>query len=257
MTGWKQGRCSSWLVGASASLAGSALTRTLVSLRRLAERAGFWGRRGSVRTRRAVGCWGRGCAVWGRWGVWGGRAPVPVGRAWRGVLALAGSRRSSLDAVDGEAAAGAALSGEASVVPKGNDGIVESFLLITAGDNPGRLPSEASLAALREASPVEASSDKTARHRLNPGAERQANHALRRTAMARPATSERTRAYAARRQHPEPASTTTHHQTQPRHRNSPTRHPARHHQRQRTRTRTPPPPAARLPKPAQQPTNRR
>ena len=74
-----------------------------------------------------------------------------------------------------------------------------SILLITAGDNPARLRSEASFAALCGASPVEASSGRTVRHRLNQGGDRQANHALRRIAMVRLATCERTRAYAARR----------------------------------------------------------
>ena len=77
---------------------------------------------------------------------------------------------------------------------------VASILLIAAGDNPDRLRSEASFAALCGASPVEASSGKTARHRLNQGGDRQANHALWRIAMVRLATCERTRSYAARRQ---------------------------------------------------------
>ena len=77
---------------------------------------------------------------------------------------------------------------------------VASILLTTAGDNPDRLTSEAAFAALCGASPVEASSGKTTRHRLNGGGNRQANHALWRIAMVRLATCERTRAYAARRQ---------------------------------------------------------
>ncbi|WP_202126160.1 IS110 family RNA-guided transposase [Actinomadura physcomitrii] len=51
-------------------------------------------------------------------------------------------------------------------------------LLITAGDNPERLRSEASFAALYGASPIQASSGKTERHRLNRGGDRQANSAL-------------------------------------------------------------------------------
>ena len=42
-------------------------------------------------------------------------------------------------------------------------------LLLTAGDNPERLRSEAGFAALCGVSPVPASSGKTARHRLNRG----------------------------------------------------------------------------------------
>ena len=46
-------------------------------------------------------------------------------------------------------------------------------LMITAGDNPQRLSSEASFAALCGASPVQASSGQTIRHRLNRGGDRQ------------------------------------------------------------------------------------
>jgi transposase len=53
-----------------------------------------------------------------------------------------------------------------------------SVLLIAAGDNPERLHSEASFAALCGVSPVEASSGKTQRRRLNRGGDRQANSAL-------------------------------------------------------------------------------
>ena len=55
---------------------------------------------------------------------------------------------------------------------------VAATLLIAAGDNPERLTSEASFAALCGASPVEASSGRTVRHRLNRGGDRQANNAL-------------------------------------------------------------------------------
>ncbi len=51
-------------------------------------------------------------------------------------------------------------------------------LLLTAGDNPERLRSEASFAALCGVSPVPASSGKTIRHRLNRGGDRAANSAL-------------------------------------------------------------------------------
>lgn len=49
---------------------------------------------------------------------------------------------------------------------------------LAAGDNPGRMRSEASLAMLCGASPIEASSGKTVRHRLNRGGNRRANRAL-------------------------------------------------------------------------------
>ena len=53
-----------------------------------------------------------------------------------------------------------------------------SVLLVAAGDNPGRMTSERSFAALCGASPVQASSGQTIRHRLNRGGNRQANSAL-------------------------------------------------------------------------------
>ena len=51
-------------------------------------------------------------------------------------------------------------------------------LLVAAGDNPRRMKSERSFAALCGASPVQASSGQTIRHRLNRGGNRQANSAL-------------------------------------------------------------------------------
>jgi transposase len=72
-------------------------------------------------------------------------------------------------------------------------------LLITAEDNPERLGSEASYAALCGASPVEVSSGKTVRRRLNRGGDRQANAALDRIALSRLRWDPQTRAYLARR----------------------------------------------------------
>ena len=72
-------------------------------------------------------------------------------------------------------------------------------LLLTAGDNPERLRSEASFAALCGVSPVPASSGKTVRHRLNRGGDRAANSALHIIAIGRLRTDERTKAYVARR----------------------------------------------------------
>jgi len=72
-------------------------------------------------------------------------------------------------------------------------------LLIAAGDNPQRLHSEASYAALCGVSPVQASSGKTVRLRLNRGGDRQANAALYRIALSRLRWDPQTRAYLARR----------------------------------------------------------
>lgn len=72
-------------------------------------------------------------------------------------------------------------------------------LLITAGDNPTRLHSEAALAALCGTSPLQASSGKVQRHRLNRGGDRQANNALWTIAMVRMRSDARTRQYVERR----------------------------------------------------------
>ncbi|RZL87602.1 MAG: IS110 family transposase [Variovorax sp.] len=72
-------------------------------------------------------------------------------------------------------------------------------LLVTAGDNPTRLRNEAALAALCGASPLEASSGKVCRHRLNRGGQRQANNALWTIAMVRMRSDARTREYVLRR----------------------------------------------------------
>jgi transposase len=72
-------------------------------------------------------------------------------------------------------------------------------LLITAGDNPQRLDDGAAFAALCGASPVEASSGRTRRHRLNRGGDRQANAALYRIAVTRLRCDPETRDYLDRR----------------------------------------------------------
>jgi len=72
-------------------------------------------------------------------------------------------------------------------------------LLLTVGDNPERLRSEASFASLCGVSPVEASSGKVVRHRLNRGGNRDANRALHLICVVRMRVDERTRRYVARR----------------------------------------------------------
>lgn len=72
-------------------------------------------------------------------------------------------------------------------------------LLITAGDNPQRLKSEAAFAALCGVSPIPASSGKTHRHRLNRGGDRQANSALHIIAIGRLRTEARTQEYVAKK----------------------------------------------------------
>jgi transposase len=68
-------------------------------------------------------------------------------------------------------------------------------LLITAADNPDRLHSEASFAALCGVSPVEASSGKTRRRRLNRGGDGRANAALHDIALTRAPGEQCTRDY--------------------------------------------------------------
>ena len=72
-------------------------------------------------------------------------------------------------------------------------------LLVTAGDNPGRMRSEAGFAMLCGVAPLPASSGQTTRHRLNRGGDRGANSALHMATVCRKRLDPRTRAYVARR----------------------------------------------------------
>jgi transposase len=72
-------------------------------------------------------------------------------------------------------------------------------LLIAAGDNPQRLRTEASFAALCGVSPAEASSGKTQRLRLNRGGNRSANAALYRAILTRLRWDQVTQEYLRRR----------------------------------------------------------
>ena len=74
-----------------------------------------------------------------------------------------------------------------------------SALLVAAGDNPERLRSEATFAHLCGVSPLDASSGKNERHRLNRGGDRQANSALWRIVITRMVCDARTRDYIERR----------------------------------------------------------
>jgi transposase len=72
-------------------------------------------------------------------------------------------------------------------------------LLVSAGDNPDRLHSEAAFAALCGANPIPASSGKTQRHRLNRGGDRQANATLHRIVVVRLRWHAPTQTYMSRR----------------------------------------------------------
>jgi transposase len=76
---------------------------------------------------------------------------------------------------------------------------VAGQLLVTTGENPQRLHSEAAFAMLCGVAPLPASSGRTDRHRLNRGGDRQANAAIYRIVLCRLRWDPRTRAYAERR----------------------------------------------------------
>jgi transposase len=76
---------------------------------------------------------------------------------------------------------------------------VAAKLLMAAGDNPGRLTSEAAFAHPCGVAPLEASSGKTRRHRLNRGGNRQANSTLDCIVITRMRSHQPTKDYVARR----------------------------------------------------------
>lgn len=76
---------------------------------------------------------------------------------------------------------------------------VAGQLLVTAGDNPQRLHSDAAFAHLCGVAPIPASTGKTHRHRLNRSGDRQANAALYRIVLCRLRWDPQTRAYMQRR----------------------------------------------------------
>ena len=74
-----------------------------------------------------------------------------------------------------------------------------ALLLIAAGDHPGGCAARPPGRTCARVAPIPASSGKVARHRLNPGGDRQANHALWRIVFTRLGSDPATRAYAERR----------------------------------------------------------
>ena len=76
---------------------------------------------------------------------------------------------------------------------------VAGQLLVSAGDNPERMTSEASFAMLCGVAPLPASSGMTTRHRLNRGGDRQANRALHLAVVSRLRLDPRTQAYVAKK----------------------------------------------------------
>jgi transposase len=76
---------------------------------------------------------------------------------------------------------------------------VAGQLLVTAGDNPDRLHSDAAFARVCGVAPIPASSGRTDRHRLHRGGDRQANRALYMTTIVRLGRHQPTRDYMTRR----------------------------------------------------------
>lgn len=127
---------------------------------------------------------------------------VPLNAAKFSLRALARRHRQlgeEIDELDGQIASLVAAAAPQMLELFGVGPEVASQLLITAGDNPERMRSEAAFARLAGAAPLPASSGRTRRHRLNRGGDRQANHALHTIALVRMRYHEPTRAYVARR----------------------------------------------------------
>ena len=130
-------------------------------------------------------------------------APTDVHSASKYVLrGLAGRWKhleNEIAALDKQLATLVRRTAPALVALRGVGTDVAGTLLVAAGDNPGRLHRESSFAALCGVSPLDASSGRQRRHRLNRGGNRDANRALWVIALVRMRCDPRTRAYVARR----------------------------------------------------------
>ena len=136
-----------------------------------------------------------------RWRIGAGGDPA-AGAAKRALRALARRHQALTAEIDELDAELLALCEQANPALLGACGVgaeTAAALLTAAGDNPERMRSEASFAALCGTSPIEASSGPRTRHRLNRGGNRQANKALWRIAMVRLRVHQQSIDYAARR----------------------------------------------------------
>jgi transposase len=122
----------------------------------------------------------------------------PSSEVMNGVLRRLGRRaeRLSTEVTEAEHALAALVSELAPALLKecGVGPVCGAQLLVSSGD-PGRMRSEASFAALAGTSPVDASSGKQQRHRLNRGGDRQLNWALHVIALQRIRHHDQTSAY--------------------------------------------------------------
>ena len=126
----------------------------------------------------------------------------PERSLWDSLRSLAASWRAARRAAEEHEAAMRAILEEhapALLAVPGCGAVSAAKLAVAAGGDPGRLSGEAAFASLCGACPVEASSGKVRRHRLNRGGDRQANRALHTIARVRMRCDERTRRYVERR----------------------------------------------------------
>jgi transposase len=106
---------------------------------------------------------------------------------------------AEIDALDQHFDQLVAAAAPALVAIKGVGTDIASTLLTIAGDNPDRLNSEGAFAHLIGVAPIEASSVKITRYRLNRGGDRQGNRALYLLAVGRMGRDPATKAYLQRR----------------------------------------------------------
>jgi len=130
-------------------------------------------------------------------------ATLEPGDGLRRALAVLGRRWLALDAevreLEKQIAALITAHAPRLLARHGAGAVTAAQILVTARANPERLHGDAALAALRGASPVQASSGKTSRHRLNRGGDRAASNALGVIAHVRTISDPRTRAFVAKR----------------------------------------------------------
>ena len=115
-----------------------------------------------------------------------------LGRAWV-------AAREGADALEAQMEAALRANCPALLAMDGLGAVGAARIAVAVGGNPGRIGSEAQLAALFGTSPVEASTGGAVRHRLNRGGDRQANSAIHQVAVARAKGDPATRAYIERR----------------------------------------------------------
>ncbi len=115
-----------------------------------------------------------------------------LGRRWQFLTTQIGELDNHLDTLVADTAPNLIA-----LIGVGTD--TAAALLVTAGDNPDRLSSEASFAALCGVNPLPASSGRTQRHRLNRAGNRDANSALWRIVLSRMSHDDQTRIYVQRR----------------------------------------------------------